>query len=144
MIVQTKSSGRPYRSTVSTKTRRTSIWIQTITASLQAVRPRRRVSPQSLCASLPTRSTSFHSSSFPPSTYLKSRGIHLFSLHLWMNSALCFLNVVTAYRVKSSSDATRFADRGTTIGDTVSYPLMKSLTCVEGTATRCVSIYSES
>lgn len=61
-----------------------------------------------------------------------------------MNSPLCFLKVVTAYSVNSSSDATRFAERGTTIDDTVSYDFRKSLTCVAGTAMRCVSINSES
>lgn len=143
-IEDTKSKGNPYRSTVSTKTRKTKTWIQTITASLQLVRPSRIVSPHSLRSSPPTRSTSFASSSRPPSMYLKSRGIHLFSLALWVNSALCFLNVVTAYRLNSSSSATRLADRGTTIGDIVSYSFKKSLICWDGTAIRCVSKYSES
>ena len=67
---QTNDSGKPYLSTVSTNTRKTSTCTHAITASPQLVRANRRTSPQSFLSSFETLSNSFFSSSFPPSLNL--------------------------------------------------------------------------
>lgn len=141
---QTKSSGSPYLNTVSTNILSTSTCTQAITVSLQPVRAIRSVSPHNFLSSAATLSTSFSSSSFPPSLYLKSRGTHFLSRHLCTNSRLCFLKVVTAYKLNSSSWEMKVAERGTTMGLSVSYARVNSLVDELGTAMRWVSRYSES
>ena len=138
------SKGRPYLSTVSTNTLNASTCTQIMAPSLYPVRPNLSASPQTFLSSLLRSSTSLFSCSPPPSTYLKSRGVHRFSRTLWINSAECFLNIVTAKRVNSSSLASSCDERGTTKGARVSYDLRYSLVCEFGTAIRCVSRYSES
>lgn len=82
----TKSSGKPYRSTLSTKHRSTITCTRHMTASLQPVLPNLNVSPHILFSSASVFLSSFCSSSLPPSLNLKSRGIHFLSLHLCTNS----------------------------------------------------------
>lgn len=93
---QTKFNGSPYLSTVSTNTLNARTCIHAITASPHAVLPSLKACSQIFLSSFPTFSSSLLSSSFPPSLYLKSLGVHLLSLHLWMKSCECFLKVVTA------------------------------------------------
>lgn len=66
----TKSNGKPYRSTVSTNTRRVRACIQIMALSLYPVRPSRSASPHSFFASCSSWLASLASSSFPPSLYL--------------------------------------------------------------------------
>ena len=96
MSPQTKFNGNPYLNTVSTNTLNASTCIQAMTLSPHAVLPSLNASPHTFFSSLATLSSSLLSSSFPPSLYLKSLGVHFDSRHLWMKSWEYFLNVVTA------------------------------------------------
>ena len=66
----TNDSGRPYLSTVSTKTLSANTCIQAMTASPHAVLPSLNASFHTFSSFFPSFSTSFCSSSLPPSLYL--------------------------------------------------------------------------